>query len=350
MIFMKINIIFLLLAFLFSLQVNAQTEVSYTYDNLNRLTQVTYSNGTTVTYSYDALGNRLTKRVSGVAIETYTITVNADPAEAGSVSGAGTYSSGSVVELTAIPNEGYTFLQWDNGQTANPRTVTVNANQTFMASFEPEADTEITPLPNAIYIDRTTAYVGTQLTLSVKMKNWVQTEGFQFDLYLPQGVNFVVDRNGNPMAYLSNQRTSLQNTNTFRAAIRPDGALRVFAASTNGSVIAGNDGEVCTVMLSVSSNMKTGIYPLIIKEIALSDVSATSYRVNYVKTTLEIESDAIWGDINGDGMVSISDVTALINILLTDSGDDYPNADLNGDGSVAIGDVTTLIRYLLSET
>ena len=205
-------------------------------------------------------------------------------------------------------------------------------------------------MANTIYLNRTTAYVGTQLALSVKMKNSIQTEGFQFDLYPPQGVNFVVDKDGNPIAYLSNQRTSLQNTNTFEAAIRPDGALRVFAASTNGSVIAGNDGEVCTVILSVSSNMKTGIYPLIIKEIALSDVGATSYRLNYVKSTLEIESDAIWGDVNGDGKVNIGDVTALINVLLSGTENENPNADLNGDGLVKISDVTMLIDYLLNST
>lgn len=347
---MKRNIILILILSFAWLQVLAQTSANYTYDNMNRLTKVTYSDGASVTYTYDALGNRLTKRVSGVAVETYTITVSADPAEAGSVSGAGTYSSGSVVELTAIPNEGYTFLQWDNGQTANPRTVTVNSNQTFMAMFEPEEDTEISQLANTIYLNRTTAYVGTQLALSVKMKNSIQTEGFQFDLYPPQGVNFVVDKDGNPIAYLSNQRTSLQNTNTFEAAIRPDGALRVFAASTNGSVIAGNDGEVCTVILSVSSNMKTGIYPLIIKEIALSDVGATSYRLNYVKSTLEIESDAIWGDVNGDGKVNIGDVTALINVLLSGTENENPNADLNGDGLVKISDVTMLIDYLLNST
>lgn len=61
---MKINKIFLLLAFLFSLQVNAQTSVTYTYDDLNRLTGVHYSNGVTVTYAYDALGNRIGKTVT----------------------------------------------------------------------------------------------------------------------------------------------------------------------------------------------------------------------------------------------------------------------------------------------
>ena len=38
--------------------------VTYKYDELNRLIQVIYEDGTTVTYTYDAAGNRLTERVS----------------------------------------------------------------------------------------------------------------------------------------------------------------------------------------------------------------------------------------------------------------------------------------------
>ena len=33
---------------------------TYTYDNLGRVTKVTYSNGKSITYSYDAAGNRVT--------------------------------------------------------------------------------------------------------------------------------------------------------------------------------------------------------------------------------------------------------------------------------------------------
>jgi RHS repeat-associated protein len=39
---------------------------SYTFDLLNRLTEVDYANGDIVTYSYDANGNRLTQTVNGV--------------------------------------------------------------------------------------------------------------------------------------------------------------------------------------------------------------------------------------------------------------------------------------------
>ena len=55
------------------------------------------------------------------------------------------------------------------------------------------------------------------------------------------------------------------------------------------------------------------------------------------------------GDVNGDGSVNISDVTALIDILL--SGEAPPqSADCNQDSSVNISDVTALIDYLLSGT
>jgi YD repeat-containing protein len=36
----------------------------YTYDSLNRLTQVQYDDGTTIQYTYDAVGNRLVKQVT----------------------------------------------------------------------------------------------------------------------------------------------------------------------------------------------------------------------------------------------------------------------------------------------
>ena len=56
------------------------------------------------------------------------------------------------------------------------------------------------------------------------------------------------------------------------------------------------------------------------------------------------------GDMNCDGFIRISDVTALINYLLSgdETGFKVANADLNNDGKVSIGDVTALINILLT--
>ena len=56
------------------------------------------------------------------------------------------------------------------------------------------------------------------------------------------------------------------------------------------------------------------------------------------------------GDVNGDGSVNISDVTALIDYLLSGnaSGINLSGADTNQDNSINISDVTALIDYLLA--
>ena len=63
--------------------------------------------------------------------------------------------------------------------------------------------------------------------------------------------------------------------------------------------------------------------------------------------SLDGDIDVMRGDVNIDGAVNISDVTALIDILL--SGSTAPaEADADLDGDINISDVTTLIDYLLS--
>ena len=60
------------------------------------------------------------------------------------------------------------------------------------------------------------------------------------------------------------------------------------------------------------------------------------------------------GDVDGDGNVSIADVSALVDLVL--SGEPSPveeamnAADVDGDGKVGIADVTQLIDQLLNET
>ena len=70
--------IYTITALLFAtLQTFAQT---YEYDDNNRLTKVTYPNGATVSYTYDVLGNRLSKTVTG-GEETNDSTFKATTAE-----------------------------------------------------------------------------------------------------------------------------------------------------------------------------------------------------------------------------------------------------------------------------
>ncbi len=57
--------------------------------------------------------------------------------------------------------------------------------------------------------------------------------------------------------------------------------------------------------------------------------------------------DVDTGDINGDGKINVSDVTALVNMVLGVVPKDDERADLNGDGKVNVTDITALINIIL---
>ncbi len=65
----------------------------------------------------------------------YTITVGSNNNAWGTVTGGGTYNSGATATLTATPASGYHFVEWQDGNTQNPRTITVTGNAAYMATF-----------------------------------------------------------------------------------------------------------------------------------------------------------------------------------------------------------------------
>ncbi len=54
------------------------------------------------------------------------------------------------------------------------------------------------------------------------------------------------------------------------------------------------------------------------------------------------------GDVNGDGDVTIADVTALVNIILG-KAEKNAVANVNGDDDVTIADVTALVNIILGK-
>ena len=72
-------------------------------------------------------------------VNTYTITVSANPTSGGTVTGAGTYDEGTTVTLTASAATGYTFSKWTKNGTqvsTNPTySFTATANVAYVAEF-----------------------------------------------------------------------------------------------------------------------------------------------------------------------------------------------------------------------
>ena len=113
---------------------NATANIGYTFINWTE-------NGTEVStnaeYTFTANSNR--NLVANFQINTYTITVTANPAEYGTVNGGGNYTHGQTVTLNAIANTNYSFVNWtENGSivsTATEYSFTATENRTLVANF-----------------------------------------------------------------------------------------------------------------------------------------------------------------------------------------------------------------------
>ena len=65
----------------------------------------------------------------------YTISTAVNSSKYGFVEGAGTYKRDTIITITAIPNKGYQFNQWSDGNMDNPRQVIVTQDSAFTAVF-----------------------------------------------------------------------------------------------------------------------------------------------------------------------------------------------------------------------
>ena len=78
----------------------------------------------------------------------------------------------------------------------------------------------------------------------------------------------------------------------------------------------------------------------------------TRMRIDSVQNTASFwymkAASTVIGDVDGDGEVNISDISAIIDILLRGGSDgDMSQADVNGDGEVNIADINAVIDIIL---
>ncbi|MBO5847734.1 MAG: leucine-rich repeat domain-containing protein, partial [Bacteroidales bacterium] len=89
-------------------------------------------------YSFTVTESR--ELVANFELLTYNVTASANPAEGGSISGAGVYTHGETATLSATSNEGYQFINWtENGTVVSEEaeySFTVMESRELVANFE----------------------------------------------------------------------------------------------------------------------------------------------------------------------------------------------------------------------
>jgi hypothetical protein len=132
-------------------------------------------------------------------------------------------------------------------------------------------------------------------TLSLCMKNSAEIRGFQFDMYLPEGVTVTVSSKGKIQgAKLSESRLPEDDEHTLTCSVQQDGAIRFLCGSQYQETFTGNDGEIITLQVNISETVQEGEYPIILRQMKLSESDITkSYETEYVEGTLTIGTTGI---------------------------------------------------------
>ena len=154
-----------------------------------------------------------------------------------------------------------------------------------------KAGTDPSTVDNVIYVDALQVESGaTEATLSVQMKNTADIRGFQFDMYLPEGVSIIKNPKGRIQGVeLAADRLPEDDEHTLTCSEQADGAVRFLCGSQYQETFTGNEGELMTINVKLSAELADGEYTIAIKNQKLSENDITkSYETELVESILTV--------------------------------------------------------------
>lgn len=257
--------------------------------------------------------------------------------------------------LYAKPDKFNVWMKYTQG-TANANNKASVSVKTFDGNYYQEpADKEYTNLSGSI--------VGG----SIAACDWTHfTFDFDYDSYAANGaaseaIFVTFSTNGNPgsgskndavyvddmeLVYLGNMTDLRYQGETIDGW---DPAVTTYSIETTGEpnlddITATIEGVSAVLTKSMEQNAD-GSYRIAISVVSGDLQNATCYLITATEST-----GFKRGDVNNDGIVSIADVTDLIDYLLSgnEEGINMLAADVDEGGNVTIADVTLLIDMLLS--
>ena len=250
------------------------------------------------------------------------------------------------VPVGTIPRylyQGWNQQGWNCGFTA-----ITDGLQTYYCSGE--GDTWFAP-----HIDVLTAKAGEGVDLSVVLNADRPVVGFQFDLYLPDGVAVTTDDEGYEDIFLSTARTTTRK-HELTAQQQANGSWRVLCYSNSNQTFEGNEGEVCTIHVSTSAGLEGNGYPIILRNVITSylndnaevEQSERSELTSYIN--FFTPEPLPFGDANNDKSVNVTDIATIVSYIMgrIPSKFVFSLADAYPDGKINVSDITATVSIILN--
>ena len=136
---------------------------------------------------YSGRYSGLSVRLAKAFVQTFQILAIPSDLALGTVAGSGVFKVGEQITLKATANEGYKFTQWSDGNTDNPRTVTVTSDVTYTAEFAPIPTQHV--LVDGIYYNFDIAKKVATVTYNGSDEPW-NNPSYSGDVVIPATVNY----------------------------------------------------------------------------------------------------------------------------------------------------------------
>ena len=182
------------------------------------------------------------------------------------------------------------------------------------------------------------------------MKNTTPICGFQFNLFLPEGVTPETYSNGTIKCTLAAERREEGDQHTISVRQQQDGSYLFLCGSEQANVFKGNDGVVANLQVNIDENMDAGEYPLKLRKIKLTETNISHfYHADNIVLKL-IVKDYMAGDISGDGSVDVSDYIGVANYILGSASTNFnaKAADVNNDNVIDVSDYIGIANIILT--
>ena len=188
-----------------------------------------------------------------------------------------------------------------------------------------------------LYLEDATASCGTQVKLPVQLDNDEPITAFQFDLELPEGIE-----------YVGRENTSRVGSLSITSEPITDNKIRFIAYSMTGVTIDAGSGDLLNLKINIPADYTAGEYTITLSNIVLTHNSQSSVDQADVISTLTVVSYIV-GDANSDQRVNVNDVVTTVDYIL-EKGPSvfvFAAADINKDNRINVSDVVGIVDIIL---
>ncbi len=280
----------------------------------------------------------------------YMVTVVVNPAEAGTVTGAGLYEEGTEITLEATANDGYEFINFtiEGEEVEMPYTVTADVE--IVANFElnpviPEymVTVVVNPAEAGTVTGAGLYEEGTEITLEA-----TANDGYEF-------VNFTIEGEEVEMPYTVVADVEIvANFNLIPVVPTYNITVEEVEHGFLSAPATAEADELITVSVTAEP-----MYSLVAlhytidgsNEIVDIDLNTKQFVMPAADITIGGVFELVegHGDVNLDGYINVVDIVAVFNYILDKDPQpfDFAQADMNEDGVVDISDAMAINALIL---